>query len=69
MPGLKKWEYLSVPVILQYTGEFRLTDLASHKQVQTDAGWEYIDMRVLPAKSDGTKAEVVLRFRREKKPV
>ena len=58
-----QWEYKSIQVTLYGDGQFRIQDLDEHKAVLTDQGWEYIDMRILPAKSSA-KAEVVLRFRR-----
>ena len=58
-----QWEYKSIQVTLYGDGEFRVQDLEEHKSVLADEGWEYIDMRVLPARTTA-KAEVVLRFRR-----
>jgi hypothetical protein len=57
------WEYKSVPITLHRSGEFQLQDLEAHKQIQADAGWEYIDMRVL-AQKHADVAEVILRFRK-----
>jgi hypothetical protein len=57
------WEYTSVTITLQRSGEFQLQDLEQHKQVLTDNGWEYIGMRALAQKQEDV-AEVVLRFRR-----
>ena len=57
------WDYKSVTITLHGSGEFHLHDLDEHKQVLTDSGWEYIDMRVLAQKQDGV-AEIVLRFRK-----
>jgi hypothetical protein len=57
------WEYKSVPITLHRSGEFQLQDLEVHKQVLTDAGWQYIGMRTLPQKHSDI-AEVILRFRK-----
>ena len=59
------WEHKSVPITFHRSGELRLQDLEAHKQILVDAGWEYIDMRVLPAKHEDV-ADAILGFRKRK---